>query len=64
MLALRSRGRSWWVIKPTRRATALQPRPASKVLQRLSSIHLVEIRDMALKLIEILTHLRAGGQNS
>ncbi|MFS8044495.1 MarR family winged helix-turn-helix transcriptional regulator [Rhizobium sp. BR 314] len=43
-----------------RRQTLHLTEKSDKVLQQLSSIHLVEIRDMAPKLIEILTQLQAG----
>ncbi|AGB72328.1 MULTISPECIES: MarR family winged helix-turn-helix transcriptional regulator [Rhizobium] len=43
-----------------RRQTLQLTEKSEEVLQRLSSIHLVEIRDMAPKLIDILTHLQAG----
>ncbi len=43
-----------------RRQTLQLTEKSEEVLQQLSSIHLVEIRDMAPKLIEILTRLQAG----
>ncbi len=47
-----------------RRQTLQLTEKSEEVLQRLSSIHLAEIRDMAPRLIEILTHLQAGVRNS
>ncbi len=46
-----------------RRQTLQLTEKSEEVLQRLSSIHLAEIRDMAPRLIEILTHLQAGVQD-
>ncbi|MGV1789718.1 MarR family winged helix-turn-helix transcriptional regulator [Rhizobium sp. A37_96] len=46
-----------------RRQTLRLTEKSEEVLQRLSSIHLVEIRDMAPKLIEILTQLQADARN-
>ncbi len=46
-----------------RRQTLQLTEKSEEVLQRLSSIHLVEIRDMAPRLIEILTQLQADARN-
>ena len=43
-----------------RRQTLQLTEKSEEVLQTLSSIHLVEIRDMAPRLIKILTQLQAG----
>jgi len=43
-----------------RRQTLLLTEKAEEVLQRLSAIHLQEIRDMAPQLVHILTRLQGG----